>query len=64
MTRRGGQLSENRDGEPLVRPLRRALVEIAVFSGVFCLLTAAVASQDPTVQRMGWAGVPASQSRN
>jgi hypothetical protein len=59
MTRRRGQLSENGNDEPLVRPLRQALVEIAVFSGVLCLLTAAVAWQDPTVQSLGWAGVPA-----
>ncbi|MDM7886582.1 hypothetical protein QUG92_15835 [Curtobacterium sp. RHCKG23] len=34
------------------------MVEIGVFSGVLCLLTVVLASLDPHVQRLGWAGVP------
>ena len=45
--------------DALVRPLRQALIEIGVFSMVTCLLTAGLAWQDPEVQRLGWAGVPA-----
>ena len=39
--------------ESLVRPLRQALVEIAVFAGSLSLLTVALACLDPDVQRQG-----------
>jgi hypothetical protein len=45
--------------DSLVRPLRQGMVEIGVFAGVFCLLTAALVWQDLAAQQQGWAGVPA-----